>query len=288
MVPGSPLVLRFGFIGVGDIGGPMAARLIRSGCQTTLWARRPQSLEQFEPGAFHIADTPADVGRVSDTVGICVFGDQDMQAVVLGPDGVLSGMAPGGVIAIHSTVSVEAVEAVANAADQCGVSVLDAPISGARARAERGELTILAGGESGVFEAALPMLRCYGATITLVGKIGDAQKMKALNNALGMANLRLAYLALEVSEQLGLDPEKTQAILRSSSGASFALDLLVDRLLPDAAFCRHLLPLNLKDFSFFQELRISNGIAPSLLDQAAKESAELKRALGARGEPVQP
>ena len=120
-------------------GGP----LLGAGLPTTLWARRAESLRQFEPGRFHAAASLPELGHRSDVVGICVFSDADVRQVVLGPDGVLAGLSAGSVLVIHSTVSVATCRELAAQAVKAGVEVVDAPVTGARARALAGDLVVL-------------------------------------------------------------------------------------------------------------------------------------------------
>jgi len=130
---------KVGFIGLGSQGGPMARQIIDAGFRTTLWARRPESLEPFADTAARVADTPKILGADSDIVGICVRADADVVAVVSGPHGVLSGMAPDGVIMVHSTTHPDTCRRLAETAADRGVSLIDAPVSGGGQRAaERG------------------------------------------------------------------------------------------------------------------------------------------------------
>jgi len=275
---------KAGFIGLGDMGGAIARRIIEAGFATTLWARRETSLEPYRDTVFSRADTPADLGKSCDIVGICVFGDDDVRAVTLGPQGVLSGMSVGGVLIIHSTISVDATLEISRAAEARGVSVLDAPVSGARNGAVNGTLTIMAGGDAAAFEKALPLMKSYGASVLYLGQIGSGQKMKVLNNVLGFANLRMACLALELGAQLGLEQQALQTILRSGSAGSFNLNILIDRLLPDPAFARHAVTMTEKDTRLFQEVCKSAGLGRTLMDQVAEEASEVVAALGRRGQ----
>ena len=273
---------RLGFVGLGDIGGPMAAHLIAHGLRPKLWARSGASFAQFENDAFDRASSLAELGEASEVIGICVFDDDDVRQVLLGDDGLLAAMAPGGVIAIHSTVAAETVVDLAAFASARGIAVLDAPVSGARVRALDGTLTILVGGDADPLERAMPMLRCYGGTIRQVGVVGDAQKMKALNNRLASANLGVAWLALEAGRAMGLDEDVLRDVLRTSSGASTSLAMLIDRMLDDPARCRHHVPMNAKDAGLFDRLREAAGVDRSSLDTAAEAAGALLRALGSR------
>ena len=122
--------MRVGFIGLGSQGGPMARRIIEAGFPTTLWARRPASLEGFADTAAKVAGSPADLAAASDLVCLCVVGDADIEDVTAGENGVLAGLEPGGVIAVHSTVHPKTCHDLAEKAAAQGVSVIDAPVSG--------------------------------------------------------------------------------------------------------------------------------------------------------------
>ena len=122
--------VRAGFIGLGNMGVRIADGITGAGIPLTVWARRQASVEPYagRPGVT-VAATPAAVGAGSDVVGICVWSDADVEEVVLGAEGVLAGMAAGGTIAIHSTVSPGLCARLADEARPHGVAVLDAPVS---------------------------------------------------------------------------------------------------------------------------------------------------------------
>jgi 3-hydroxyisobutyrate dehydrogenase-like beta-hydroxyacid dehydrogenase len=272
--------LRVGFIGLGDMGGPIAERIIAAGFPTTLWARRPAALEPYRGGPARFAATPKALGEASDVVGICVFAGADVLQVLGGPEGVLAGMKSGGVVLVHSTISTEDMAALVPMAAQRGVSLLDAPVSGARAKALAGALTIMAGGGEAAFNTARPVMQAYGGTERLMGELGTGQRTKVLNNILGACNLRLAALALETADRLGLDQSAVQDVLRHSSGGSFNLGILIDRLLRDPGFARHAAGMTRKDNALYRAVRDEAGIEPSRLDQIADEATELLERLG--------
>ena len=262
-----------GFIGLGDMGRPMAQNLIGAGFPTTLWARRDASLEPFADGSYRRAADPGDLASSSDVVGICVFADADVREVVLGPRGLLGGLAKGSVILLHSTISTELAIELENVAAPLGIGVLDAPVSGSGQRAADGALAIMVGGNREFFDRALPVMRSYGAAIEHMGPIGSGQKMKALNNALGSANLHLACLAIGIAGQLGLDSEAAIRVLRAASGNSFNLGILADRLMPNPDFARHAIGMVRKDMGLFRSLCAAAHVPESLLDIAGCNSA---------------
>jgi 3-hydroxyisobutyrate dehydrogenase len=263
-----------GFIGLGDMGRPMAHNLIAAGFPTTLWARRQASLASFTEGSYRRATDPADLGSSSEVVGICVFADADVREVVLGPRGLLSGLSKGSVILLHSTISTDLAIELEHVAAPLGIGVLDAPVSGSGQRAADGQLAIMVGGDRQFFERALPVMRSYGAAIEHMGPIGGGQKMKALNNALGAANLHLACLAIGIAGELGLDSEAAIRVLRAASGNSFNLGILADRLMPNPDFARHAMGMVRKDMGLFRRLCAEANLPESLLDQAGCSSVD--------------
>ena len=118
-------IARVGFIGLGDMGGAMARRIIDGGYPMVLWARRPEALDEFRGPHVAPAASPAELAGAVDLVGLCVWADDDVRAVVLGDDGVLAGCRPGTVIAVHATVQPDTVRALEAAAAEKGVPVLD-------------------------------------------------------------------------------------------------------------------------------------------------------------------
>jgi 3-hydroxyisobutyrate dehydrogenase-like beta-hydroxyacid dehydrogenase len=257
-----------GFIGLGDMGRPMAQNLIAAGFHTTLWARREASLASFAEGSYRRATDPADLGSSSDVVGVCVFADADVREVVLGPRGLLGGLAQGSVILLHSTISTDLAIELERMAAPLGIGVLDAPVSGSGQRAADGQLAIMVGGDGEFFDKALPVMRSYGAAIEHMGPIGSGQKMKALNNALGSANLHMACLAIGIAGKLGLDSEAAIRVLRAASGNSFNLGVLADRLIPNPDFARHAIGMVRKDIGLFRNLCAEANLPESLLDLA--------------------
>jgi 3-hydroxyisobutyrate dehydrogenase-like beta-hydroxyacid dehydrogenase len=212
-----------GFVGVGNQGGPIAHRIRAGGFPLTVWARRPQVLDELAAAGAIVAVTLAELGACSDVVGICVTTDDDVRDVVLGPSGLLSSMRAGSVVAIHSTVHPDTVRAIARAAASSGVRVVDAPVSGGRARAMQGQLTVLLGGDDADIAWLRPVLATYASTTEVLGGVGAAQLAKLVNNAAAAANLGTSLAALDAATELGLDRAAMQRVLESSSGDSFML-----------------------------------------------------------------
>jgi 3-hydroxyisobutyrate dehydrogenase len=215
-----------GFIGLGSQGGPMAGRIIEAGFATTLWARRPASLEPFADTAAKVAGTPAELAASSDLVCLCVVGDADVEEITGGEHGVLAGLKPGGVIAVHSTVHPKTCADLAKIASAQGISVIDAPVSGGAPAAAEGRLLVMVGGDADVVERCRPVFETHGDPVVHLGDLGSGQTTKLLNNLLFTANLGTAASALALGEALGVLPDRLGEVIARGSGNSFALNVL--------------------------------------------------------------
>jgi 3-hydroxyisobutyrate dehydrogenase-like beta-hydroxyacid dehydrogenase len=174
--------MRVAFVGLGVMGYPMAGFLAAAGHEVTVYNRTAaKSAAWLNAHKGRSALTPAEAAKGAEIVFCCVGNDDDVRAVVLGENGILGGISSGAVIVDHTTASATvAVEAYA-AARSKGVDFLDAPLSGGQAGAESGKLTIMVGGDQGVFERVRPVMDCYAKACTLIGPVGSGQKAKMVN-----------------------------------------------------------------------------------------------------------
>jgi 3-hydroxyisobutyrate dehydrogenase len=223
---GRPDSLGVGFIGLGSQGAPMARRIVNAGFPLTLWARRPQSLQPFEDTAATAATTPAALAEASSIVCLCVTGDEDVLEVVNGPDGVLSGLAPGGTLIVHSTVDPETcIRLQARGADKA-ITVLDAPVSGGGPAAAQGTLLVMVGGDEAGLDRARPVLATFGDPVLHVGDIGAGQTAKLVNNLVFTAQIALSLEAFALADDLGLDRGAMGQVFERGSGASRAASMV--------------------------------------------------------------
>jgi 3-hydroxyisobutyrate dehydrogenase-like beta-hydroxyacid dehydrogenase len=215
--------IRVGFIGLGSQGGPMARRIIDAGFPVTLWARRPATLEPFAETATKTAGSPAELAAASDLVCVCVVADADVEQVLAGPDGVLDGIAAGGVIAVHSTVHPDTCRRLAEQAAARGAVLIDAPVSGGGPAAAAGRLLVMAGGDADTVEFCRPVFAAYADPVVHLGPVGTGQVTKLLNNVLFTAHLGAAASLLTLGQSLGVDPRHLAEVVSHGSGNSFAL-----------------------------------------------------------------
>ncbi|MCV7377734.1 6-phosphogluconate dehydrogenase [Mycobacterium alsense] len=218
--------MRVGFIGLGSQGGPMARRIVAGGYDTTLWARRPATLEPFADTPATVAASPADLAASSDLVCLCVVGDADVEEITGGEGGLLAAMKAGSVVAVHSTVHPDTCRKLAKKAETKGVSIVDAPVSGGGPAARDGRLLVMVGGDADVVERCRPVFETYGDPVVHLGGVGTGQTTKLLNNLLFTANLGTAATALTLADSLGVSPERLTEVVARGSGNSFALNAL--------------------------------------------------------------
>ncbi len=209
------MALRAGFIGLGNIGKPMASCWIQGGIETTVYDLVEAPMAELADQGAKAAPSPRAVGEAADVIGVCVRNDDDVRAVLLGDDGVFAGASDGAVVLIHSTIQPRTVVAMAEAGSEHGVHVLDAAITGGDQRAATGDLAIMAGGDAAVLEKARPILDvCARSGVFHCGELGNGMKTKLCINVMtylqwlagfeGLALARASGLPVEVFEEVGL------------------------------------------------------------------------------------
>lgn len=222
--PGRP-ALRVGMVGLGMQGAPIAEQIIKGGYPMTVWARRPETVAPFLERAT-VAPTMRELGAVSDLVCVCVLTDQDVEDVLAGEEGVISGMQPGSMIAIHSTVSPDTCRAMAELAAKGSVTVVDAPVSGSAAAAREGRLLVMVGGDPEAAARVRPVLETFGNPVVRVGGLGAGQLVKLVNNLVLSAQFAVLRDAVALAEGLGIDGDRLRELLHHGTAASRALDML--------------------------------------------------------------
>jgi 3-hydroxyisobutyrate dehydrogenase-like beta-hydroxyacid dehydrogenase len=219
-LPSDPAITTVGFVGLGEMGGAIAGRIIAAAWPTFLWARRPDVLGGFAaPNVSAATDLEALAARC-DLIGICVWADDDVREVVTA---MLPGCRPGTVLAVHSTIAPSTCRELAAIAWSAGVVVLDVPVTGGPHAATAGELTVAVGGDADALERCLPVFGTFALEIIHLGGVGAGQFAKLINNALLAANLAVADDAISLGDDLGLEPEVLVQFLQGGSGSSYAV-----------------------------------------------------------------
>ena len=222
-------VTRVGFIGLGIMGAPMAANLLKAGFEVTVWNRSPSRTKPLLEAGASGAESPARVAAASEVTFSCVTNSGDVEEVALGPGGVIEGAKAGSTYIDCSTISPETARKVAHALARKGIDMLDAPVSGGDVGAKAGTLAIMVGGAPAVFARCLPILEAMGKTIVHVGPSGAGQVVKLCNQIAGGLNLLAAAEAISLARRAGVDPAKMLEVVSAGAAGSWMLTNLAPR-----------------------------------------------------------
>ncbi len=209
-----------GFIGLGAMGEPMAANLLRAGIDVVSCANRNREpIERLIAEGLREVAGPAQVGAVADVVMTVVWDEEQNDRILRGADGAMAAMKPGGVVIVMSTVSPTYCKELAAEAIETGLTVLDCPISGMVQGAVDGTLTLMIGGESDDIERCRPVLEPMG-NVAHCGPVGTGQVMKLGNNAMVIGTFGLIMEVREMVAAQGMDLDTFMTFLNQSTGRS--------------------------------------------------------------------
>lgn len=214
---------RIGFIGLGLMGSGMTMNLLKAGFPLTVWNRTPGKMEALVKAGAKAARSPREVAEKSDIVIDIVTDSDDVEQVLLGPDGVVHGARPGTIVIDMSTISPIKTREMAAKLKEKGIRMLDAPVSGGDIGARNGTLSIMVGGEKDAFDEAVPVFQAMGKTITHIGGHGDGQVTKAVNQILVGMNMLAVAEALMFASKAGVDLKKVHAAVAGGAAGSWQL-----------------------------------------------------------------
>ena len=211
------------FIGLGNMGGPMAQNLVTAGHTVVGVDVSPQAVEQLVAAGGQAAENLGTAVADADIVVTMLPSGREVNEIYLGADGVLAHAKPGSLLIDSSTIDVETARNVAASADAKGIMMVDAPVSGGVGGAQGGTLTFMVGGSDEAFEMAKPVLEAMGKTIVHAGGSGNGQAAKICNNmVLGISMIAVSEAFL-LAEKLGLDAQKLFDISSKSSGQCWSM-----------------------------------------------------------------
>jgi 3-hydroxyisobutyrate dehydrogenase-like beta-hydroxyacid dehydrogenase len=228
-------VLHVGFVGLGDMGAPMARHLVSRGFPTTVADVRPSAVAALVTAGAKPAESPAETADGADVIAVCVVDDAQATAVITGENGLCALLRDGQTVVLHSSVRPETAVALASAVRACGADLLDAPVSGSRPAVEAGTLTVMVGGEAATLERARPVLDAYAERIFHLGPVGTGQSMKLVNNVMLHLNHLVALEALRLAAAEGIAEADAVEVVNASSGRSWVTETwgLIDDMLRD-------------------------------------------------------
>ena len=213
------------FIGLGVMGYPMAGHLAAGGHEVTVYNRTRSKASAWvdaHGGAF--AETPALAAAGREFVFMCVGNDDDVRSVVYGDDGALAGMGEGAVLVDHTTDSADLARELDAAARERGAGFVDAPVSGGQAGAENGVLTVMCGGQRGVFDRAAPVMEAYARAVTLMGPAGAGQLTKMVNQICIAGLVQGLSEAMNFAARAGLDCDLVTDVISKGAAGSWQME----------------------------------------------------------------
>tara|TARA_R110000772_G_scaffold14520_17_gene41951 strand:+ start:2319 stop:3194 length:876 start_codon:yes stop_codon:yes gene_type:complete len=216
---------KIAFIGIGVMGGPIAAHLARAGHDLTVYNRTKSKAEKWvvdNGGAFALS--PAEAAKDAQIVISCVGNDDDLRSVTMGRDGVFGAMQSGSMFIDHTTVSAQIARQLSVEAEARGIHALDAPVSGGQAGAENGKLSIMCGGSRDAFAAAEIFMAVYAARIVHVGGPGTGQTTKMCNQIAIAGVLEGLSEALHFAQASKLDLDKVYEAISGGAAQSWQMD----------------------------------------------------------------
>jgi 3-hydroxyisobutyrate dehydrogenase-like beta-hydroxyacid dehydrogenase len=223
--------MRVGFVGLGNMGGPMAGHVVAAGHDVTVYDTQHDRIESLVEAGARGASSPADAAREAELVSVVVLDDAQVLDVTLGTGAVIDALEPGAVIAIHSTVTRDCLRTVEAVASARGVRVLDAGISGGVPGATAGTLLVIAGGPDATLDAARPGIQPWSSEIVHVGPFGSGMAAKVARNYIQYASWGAVHEGQALAQAAGVDLATFAHIVRSTN-AIRATELTLDR--PDA------------------------------------------------------
>lgn len=276
--------MRLGFIGLGNLGGHLAASLLRHGFKVTVYDRDAALAARLVALGATWADSAAEVARASETVLTCLPSPAVSEAVLAQ---MLPAMRGGSTWIEMSTLGRDDILRLAALAQAQGVRVLEAPVTGGVHLAARGEITVLAGGEAVDFEAHRAVLEAVGNKLFHIGPLGSAAVIKVITNMLAFIHLIADGEALMLAKRAGLDLKTAWEAISASSGTSFVHETEGQLILNGSYDIAFSMDLALKDLGFAMGFGQEFGVPLDLAGQVQQTFVKGRAAYGGQAQSTQ-
>lgn len=215
---------KLAFLGLGVMGGPMAAHLAKAGHEVTVYNRTSSKAESWVVAhGGHFARTPREAAEGAEFVMACVGNDDDLRSVCLGDEGAFAAMTQGSVFVDHTTVSAQVTRELYAVAKAQGVGYVDAPVSGGQAGAENGVLSIMCGGDAEDFDRAAPIMDAYARIARRMGESGAGQIAKMMNQICIAGLVQGLAEALHFGEKAGMDGRAVVEVISQGAAGSWQM-----------------------------------------------------------------
>lgn len=261
--------MKVGFIGVGNMGNPMAANLQKAGHALQVHDIKREAAQNLLDAGATWVNSPKEAATGVDYVFLSLPMPADVERVVLSENGVLTAMKSGGIIVDMSTNSPTTVRGLAEKTKAKGVTFIDAPVSGGVRGARNASLAIMAGGDKAAYDKCEPLLKAMGANVFYCGDIGTGNVVKLVNNMLAFIHMMGAAEAVVLGKKAGVDPNVLWQAVKASSGGSFVWESGTRAVLRDKLAPTFTIDLASKDISLATKLAEEFGV-PLTMGKAAE------------------
>jgi len=281
--------MKVAFLGLGDIGAPMASHLARDPFDLVVWNRTASKAEDFvREHKARVAKTPAEAVRDAQVVITCLPSSVEVEAVLHGENGMLESLRKGAVLVDCTSGDPPTSRSIAAELGGRGVEFIDAPVSGGTTAAKAGTLTVMWGGEESVFERVRLVMEAFGKKIVHAGPVGSGDALKAVNNALLAVHILSAAEGLAVLVKAGVDPKVALEVINASSGRSNTSENLIPQRVLTRAFPRTFrLALLEKDIGIAAVLAEDLDVRTPLISLTAERFHEAREMLGEKADHVE-
>jgi 3-hydroxyisobutyrate dehydrogenase-like beta-hydroxyacid dehydrogenase len=275
-----PTPQALAFIGLGALGTPMAANLLRAGHPLRVHNRTPHAAEALLASGAEWAACPAQAAAAADCLCLCLSDDAAVRTVLLGadstdPTAAIVGLQPGSLVIDFSTISPATSQAMATALQQRGVGYIDAPVTGGTEGARAGTLSVLVGAAAADLRRARPLLQVVGDRISHLGPVGAGQQAKAVNQVLVAGSYAAAAEAIALAQRLGLPMDTLLTALRSGAAGSWALTHRADGMVEGHYPLGFKLALHRKDLAIAQQAAAAVDLPLPISDRVAAMEDDL-------------
>lgn len=271
---------KIGFIGLGKMGGPMAANLLNAGFTVAVYDIDRDSIAPVASKGARVCSDPKEVASNCNVIMTSLPSPESLEEVILGEKGVLDGVRDHSILITTDTILPETIYRISEEAKEKGVSVLDAPVSGGPHGARAATLTIMVGGDKQIFEVCTPIFRAIAKNVLHVGPSGAGCIAKLVNNLCSLANTAAACEGFVLGVKAGIDPKILHEVISTGTGRSYAVEYKIPHQIAKGNFEPGFsVRIAAKDLSLITALGRAHGV-PLFLTSAVEQLYQLAKAKG--------
>jgi len=261
--------MELGYIGLGNMGGALARRLLRQH-KMRVYDLKPENMARLADKGGTASQSPRALAADSDVVMTCLPTSNEVRAAIFGPDGIAAGMKPGGIIADMTTGDPNATRAMAKELAAKGITLIDAPVSGGPHGADAGTIAIMVGAPHDVYAKVKPVFEVISPNIFHCGDVGTGHVMKLVNNVVAASVRTVTFEAVAMGIKNGLSFKTCAEVLAKSSGRSYSTEITLPRMVSGQMTANFTLGLMHKDVRLATELGVASG-SPMIVAGVVRE-----------------